>query len=75
MGRISAVESPVRKFRRRLKLSQAEFAAELGVAQHTVSRWENGRNISHRFADKIFDRWPKKLSGKARLELMTGRFK
>lgn len=34
--------SLVRGIRRRLKLTQAAFAARLGVAQMTVSRWESG---------------------------------
>ena len=31
--------------RRRLGLSQADFAARLGVRQQTVSEWETGRYI------------------------------
>jgi DNA-binding transcriptional regulator YiaG len=33
----------VRETRQRLKLSQAKFAAELGVSFQSISRWENGR--------------------------------
>lgn len=33
----------VRELRRRLDLTQEKFAAKLGVAFPTVSRWENGR--------------------------------
>jgi DNA-binding transcriptional regulator YiaG len=32
----------IKRYRERLDLSQAEFAAALGVAQSTVSRWEAG---------------------------------
>ena len=32
----------VRGIRRRLKLTQKVFAAKLGVAQMTISRWESG---------------------------------
>jgi DNA-binding transcriptional regulator YiaG len=32
----------VRGIRRKLKMTQAAFAARLGVAQMTVSRWEAG---------------------------------
>jgi DNA-binding transcriptional regulator YiaG len=32
----------VRGIRRRLKLTQKAFAAKLGVAQMTISRWESG---------------------------------
>lgn len=33
----------VAALRRKLGLSQADFAAELGVRQQTVSEWETGR--------------------------------
>lgn len=33
----------VRETRQRLALSQAEFAAKLGVSFQSVNRWENGR--------------------------------
>ncbi|MEX0783436.1 MAG: helix-turn-helix domain-containing protein [Dehalococcoidia bacterium] len=33
----------VASLRRRLRLSQAGFAAEMGVRQQTVSEWETGR--------------------------------
>ncbi len=33
----------VRETRRRLALSQVEFAAKLGVSFQSVNRWENGR--------------------------------
>ncbi len=32
----------VRETRQRLKLSQAKFAAKLGVSFQSVNRWENG---------------------------------
>lgn len=35
----------IRQLRRRLGLTQAGFAAELGVEQSTVSRWEGGREV------------------------------
>jgi DNA-binding transcriptional regulator YiaG len=43
-----AVDQPqlanlVRETRQRLKLSQAEFAARLGVSFQSINRWENGR--------------------------------
>jgi DNA-binding transcriptional regulator YiaG len=34
--------SDLRRLRRRLKLSQAGFAALVGVASNTVARWERG---------------------------------
>lgn len=33
----------VRETRQRLELSQANFAAKLGVSFQSVNRWENGR--------------------------------
>jgi putative transcriptional regulator len=38
-----SVPSLVRETRQQLKLSQAKFAAQLGVSFQTVNRWENGR--------------------------------
>jgi DNA-binding transcriptional regulator YiaG len=35
--------SRIRALRRRLGLTQAEFARELGVRQQTVSEWETGQ--------------------------------
>lgn len=34
----------LRRLRHALKLTQAEFAARLGVATGTISAWEQGRN-------------------------------
>ncbi|MGI0484108.1 helix-turn-helix domain-containing protein [Pantanalinema rosaneae CENA516] len=33
----------VRETRQRLELSQARFAAKLGVSFQSINRWENGR--------------------------------
>lgn len=33
----------VREMRQRLELSQAKFAARLGVSFQSINRWENGR--------------------------------
>lgn len=33
---------PIRKYRKQEKLSQAEFAALIGVSTYTVQRWEDG---------------------------------
>lgn len=33
----------VRRLRRRLRLTQEQFAREVGVAFSTVNQWENGR--------------------------------
>jgi len=34
----------IRKLRKKMLLTQQEFAKELGVAFVTVNRWENGEN-------------------------------
>ncbi len=39
----SEVADLVRETRQRLELSQAKFAAKLGVSFQSVNRWENGR--------------------------------
>lgn len=43
MERITWEGGRVRALRRRLGMTQAEFARELGVRQQTVSEWETGR--------------------------------
>ena len=35
----------ITELRRRLHMTQAEFARELGVRQQTVSEWETGRYL------------------------------
>ena len=34
----------IKQLREKLLLTQAEFAAELGVSFETVNRWENGKH-------------------------------
>lgn len=41
--RQSELADLVRETRHRLELSQAKFAARLGVSFQSVNRWENGR--------------------------------
>ena len=45
MPEISHPQFPnlVRETRQRLELSQAKFAAKLGVSFQSINRWENGR--------------------------------
>jgi len=45
----------VRELRRRLGLTQAEFAAKLGVTFPTVNRWENRRAKPSRMAMKLIE--------------------
>ena len=35
----------IRRARKKLKLSQPAFAAELGVRRHTIMRWEAGHPV------------------------------
>jgi len=45
----------VRELRRRLGLTQEEFAAKLGVTFPTVNRWENRRAKPSRMAMKLIE--------------------
>lgn len=45
----------VRELRLRLKLTQEEFAAKLGVTFPTVNRWENRRAKPSRMATKLIE--------------------
>lgn len=45
----------VRELRRRLGLTQEEFAARLGVTFPTVNRWENRRAKPSRMAIKLIE--------------------
>ncbi len=33
---------PIKKLRKEMKLSQADFARELGVSSSSIGRWEKG---------------------------------
>ncbi|MBI1900079.1 MAG: type II toxin-antitoxin system MqsA family antitoxin [Planctomycetes bacterium] len=43
----------IRAGRRKLKLSQKELSKKLGVAEETISRWENGYLIQSRAMDNL----------------------
>ena len=43
----------IRANREALKLTQVQFAAALGIAEATVSRWENGVQIQQRSLDNL----------------------
>ncbi len=45
----------IKKVRSQLKLSQEDFAHELGVSFATINRWENGNYNPSRLAKKAFD--------------------
>ena len=43
----------VRSLRRALRLSQQQFAREIGVRQQTVSEWETGRYAPRGASDRL----------------------
>ena len=47
--------SEIRELRKRLGLTQKEFAHELGVTFSTLSRWENGRVRPSKMARRLID--------------------
>jgi putative transcriptional regulator len=49
------MSSPINALRRRLKMTQEEFAHAIGVTVSTVNRWENGHIEPSRLARKAMD--------------------
>jgi putative transcriptional regulator len=47
--------SPINELRRRLKMTQEEFAHAIGVTVSTVNRWENGHIEPSRLARKAME--------------------
>ena len=47
--------APVNALRRRLKMTQEEFAHAIGVTVSTVNRWENGHIEPSRLARKAME--------------------
>src|SRR5262245_50341309 len=47
--------SPINQLRRRLKMTQEEFAHAIGVTVSTVNRWENGHIEPSRLARKAME--------------------
>ena len=47
--------SPVHELRRRLRMTQEEFAHAIGVTVSTVNRWENGHIEPSRLARRAMD--------------------
>ena len=50
-----SLESPISTLRRRLNMTQEEFAHAIGVTVSTVNRWENGHIEPSRLARKAID--------------------
>lgn len=49
----------VKEVRRRLALSQEELAQALGVSFATVNRWENGKTVPSKLAQRQFEQFCK----------------
>ena len=49
----------VKEVRRQLALSQEELAHALGVSFATVNRWENGKTIPSKLAQRQFEQFCK----------------
>ena len=47
--------SPISELRRRLKMTQEEFAHAIGVTVSTVNRWENGHIEPSRLARRAME--------------------
>jgi putative transcriptional regulator len=47
--------APITELRRRLKMTQEEFAHAIGVTVSTVNRWENGHIEPSRLARKAIE--------------------
>lgn len=57
----------IRTTRRRLQLSQADLARELGVSYASVNRWENGQSKPSKLAIVQMERFFKKMTAEGRL--------
>ena len=55
--------SPISALRRRLKMTQEEFAHAIGVTVSTVNRWENGHIEPSRLARKAMEGLATQASG------------
>ncbi len=51
----------IRRLRQELNMTQESFAHEIGVTFATVNRWENGRTIPNKVAQKVLRLLEKKL--------------
>jgi DNA-binding transcriptional regulator YiaG len=51
----------IRRLRQELKMTQENFAHEIGVTFATVNRWENGRTTPNKVAQKVLLLLEKKL--------------
>lgn len=47
----------VKEVRKQLRISQEELAHELGVSFSTINRWENGKAVPSKLAQRQFDQF------------------
>ena len=52
-------QETVKEVRRQLALSQEELAHALGVSFATVNRWENGKTVPSKLAQRQFEQFCK----------------
>jgi putative transcriptional regulator len=57
----------VKEVRRQLGLSQEELAHALGVSFATVNRWENGRTVPSKLAQRQFEQFCAQKRGQGKL--------
>jgi putative transcriptional regulator len=55
VNREPGMTSPISALRRRLRMTQEEFAHAIGVTVSTVNRWENGHIEPSRLARKAME--------------------
>ena len=60
----------VKDVRRQLGLSQEELAHALGVSFATVNRWENGKTVPSKLAQRQFEQFCKEQVKKGSLDIM-----
>lgn len=60
--------SPVTALRRRLNMTQEEFAHAIGVTVSTVNRWENGHIEPSRLARKAMEALVAQLPGSSEFQ-------
>ncbi|GBD26065.1 hypothetical protein HRbin30_01392 [bacterium HR30] len=60
---------PIAALRRRLNMTQEEFAHAIGVTVSTVNRWENGHITPSRLARRAMENLLNQLAAESRQEL------
>ena len=54
-------QNRIRELRHNLNMTQENFAHEIGVTFATVNRWENGRTLPNKVAQKVLKQLERKL--------------